>query len=59
MAKERHELADDPEAELQEMAAIYVGRGLSPDLAMQVAIQLTAKGMLWPRTRATNWEYLK
>lgn len=38
---ERWELANLPEHELDELTAIYVGRGLTPDLAGQVARQLT------------------
>lgn len=41
MARERAELASQPEFELQELAEIYVGRGLTPDLAAQVARQVT------------------
>ena len=43
MARERHELASQPEAELAELAAIYEQRGVSPDLARQVAEQMMAK----------------
>ncbi len=43
IAKETHELEHEPEAELQELAAIYRRRGLDADLALQVATQLTAK----------------
>lgn len=43
LARERKELAEDPEAELKELAAIYESRGVSNELAMQVAIQMTAK----------------
>ena len=46
LARERKELAEDPEVELKELAAIYVARGLDPDLANRVAIQLTAKNAL-------------
>jgi vacuolar iron transporter family protein len=42
LAKEQHELATDPEGELDELAGLYVERGLSPDLAKQVAEQLHA-----------------
>src|SRR4249919_3432211 len=42
LAKERHELATDPEGEEAELAGLYVQRGLSPDLARQVAQQLHA-----------------
>jgi vacuolar iron transporter family protein len=40
IAIERKSLAEHPEAELAELAAIYEQRGLSPDLAHQVAEQL-------------------
>jgi VIT1/CCC1 family predicted Fe2+/Mn2+ transporter len=43
LARERRELADQPEAELQELTAIYVARGVAPELARQVAEQMTAK----------------
>lgn len=39
LARERLELATAPEAELDEMTAIYVARGLTPELARQVAVQ--------------------
>jgi vacuolar iron transporter family protein len=39
---ESRELRDDPEGELRELAMIYEHRGLSPDLARQVAVELTA-----------------
>ncbi len=42
LARETAELIDAPEAELKELAGIYVARGLDRDLARQVAIQLTA-----------------
>jgi VIT1/CCC1 family predicted Fe2+/Mn2+ transporter len=40
--KERRELAQDPVDELEELAALYVDRGLSEDLALRVAEQLTS-----------------
>ncbi|MEO8678538.1 MAG: VIT family protein [Vicinamibacterales bacterium] len=40
LAREKSELATQPEAEFQELAGIYVGRGLTPELAGQVAKQL-------------------
>lgn len=43
MARERHELATQPEAELAELAAIYEQRGVAPDLARQVAEQMMSK----------------
>lgn len=40
LARERRELETDVEGEHKELAAIYVGRGLEPALARQVAEQL-------------------
>ncbi len=51
LAKERHELAQHPEGELHELAAIYVERGLDPALAGQVAQQLTAHDALAAHAR--------
>ena len=39
-ARERRKLADQPDAELAELQDIYVRRGLTPDLARQVAEQM-------------------
>src|SRR5512133_4209598 len=50
IARERHELATDGARELAELAAIYVGRGLDPKLAQQVATQLTARDALGAHT---------
>jgi len=41
LEEERRELRDEPEAELEELAGLYVGKGLSEDLALEVARQLT------------------
>lgn len=41
IARETKELAESPEAELEELTSIYQGRGLDRDLAAQVAAQLT------------------
>jgi vacuolar iron transporter family protein len=38
LARERRELATTPEAEHRELAGIYVSRGLTPELADQVAL---------------------
>ena len=46
LARERAELAADPAAEHAELAGIYVDRGLTPDLADQVATQLMARDAL-------------
>lgn len=51
LAREAAELAADPKAELAELAGIYVARGLDPDLARQVAEQLTAKDALGAHVR--------
>ena len=42
LEKERRELQEMPEQELEELADIYRGKGLSPELARQVAEELTA-----------------
>ena len=42
LEKERRELAEDPERELAELAAIYQAKGLSPRTAHQVAAELSA-----------------
>jgi vacuolar iron transporter family protein len=39
--KERRELADEPQDELEELAGLYVAKGLSEELALQVAKALT------------------
>lgn len=44
--RETRELRDDPKAELDELTGIYQSRGLSPDLARQVAAQLMEKDAL-------------
>ncbi|NUR23175.1 VIT1/CCC1 transporter family protein [Frateuria sp.] len=46
LAREREELATDADAEHRELASIYVGRGLEPVLARQVAAQLMAHDAL-------------
>ena len=51
LSRERAELAADPAAEHRELAAIYVGRGLAPDLAQQVATQLTMHDALGAHAR--------
>ena len=51
LARERRELASDPEHEHAEMAAIYVARGLEPQLAAQVATQLMAHDALGAHAR--------
>jgi len=49
--RERRELATQPEAEEDELTAIYVGRGLERDLARRVARQLMANDALIAHAR--------
>jgi len=49
--RERGELAASPDAELRELAGLYVARGLTADLADQVAVQLTARDPLAAHAR--------
>lgn len=51
LARERAELKENPAAEQRELAAIYVGRGLDPVLAEQVAGQLMARDALGAHAR--------
>ena len=51
LAREQMELATQPEHELAELASIYVSRGLSPALATQVAVELTAHDALGAHAR--------
>jgi VIT1/CCC1 family predicted Fe2+/Mn2+ transporter len=46
IAKEVRELREEPEAELEELAGLYEAKGLSPELALEVAEQLTAHDAL-------------
>ncbi len=46
IAKEVRELREEPEAELEELAGMYADKGLSPELAHQVAKELTAHDAL-------------
>lgn len=48
---EQQELAGEPRAELNELAIIYVKRGLESDLAMKVAKQLSARDRLGSHLR--------
>jgi VIT1/CCC1 family predicted Fe2+/Mn2+ transporter len=50
--KERRELVEQPEEELAELADIYVGKGLSETLALQVAQELTAHDALGAHAEA-------
>jgi VIT1/CCC1 family predicted Fe2+/Mn2+ transporter len=51
IAREARELQDDPHAELNELKNIYLTRGLTPDVAYQVAEQLMARDALAAHTR--------
>jgi VIT1/CCC1 family predicted Fe2+/Mn2+ transporter len=51
LARERRELAEEPDEELDELAGIYEARGLDPRLAREVAVQLTAKDALGAHAR--------
>jgi VIT1/CCC1 family predicted Fe2+/Mn2+ transporter len=49
--REKRELAGQPQAELNELAMIYVKRGLEKELAMKVAEQLSARDRLGAHMR--------
>jgi len=51
LARERAELASQPELELAELTGIYIQRGLDADLAHQVALQMTARDALAAHAR--------
>jgi len=51
LARERRELATAPELEHTELKRIYIARGLSPEVAAQVADQLTAHDALGAHAR--------
>ena len=51
LARETAELAADHEAEVEELAGIYAARGLEPELAREVALQLMAKDALGAHAR--------
>ncbi len=51
LAREKMELATQPEHELEELTGIYQARGLSPALARQVAVELTAFDALGAHAR--------
>jgi VIT1/CCC1 family predicted Fe2+/Mn2+ transporter len=51
LARERAELATQPEFEHEELARIYVERGVDPTLARQVTAQLMAKDALGAHAR--------
>lgn len=49
--RERAELAGQPDFERDELAQVYVARGVDPDLALQVADQMMAKDALGAHAR--------
>ncbi len=51
LARERHELVTTPDAEKAELAGIYETRGLTPELARQVADQLMGRDALGAHAR--------
>lgn len=51
LERERRELENMPSVELEELARIYIDRGLEPDLAREVAVQLTAHDALGAHAR--------
>ncbi len=51
VAREKRELREQPDAELQELTDIYVARGLTPELAREVAGQLMAHDALGAHAR--------
>ena len=51
LARETRELAETPDAELDELTQMYVDRGLDRDLAQKVAIQLTAHDAIGTHAR--------
>jgi len=51
LEREKRELSEDPKSEKEELAQIYVARGVKPGLAHQVAQQLMAKDALGAHAR--------
>jgi len=51
LAVEQRELAEQPEAERHELAALYVARGVEPELALKVADQMTAHDAIGAHAR--------
>jgi vacuolar iron transporter family protein len=51
LAKERDELANQPDFEVEELTGIYIGRGLEPVLAREVALQLMSHDSLGAHAR--------
>jgi VIT1/CCC1 family predicted Fe2+/Mn2+ transporter len=55
LAREKQELKKDPASEMEELARIYVRRGLELLLARQVARQLMAKDALGSSCSRRAW----
>ncbi|WP_190345026.1 VIT family protein [Streptomyces venezuelae] len=51
LEEERRELAEDPEAELQELTELLAARGLTRDVAREAAVQLTERDALRAHAR--------
>ncbi|QDU83782.1 VIT family protein [Planctomycetes bacterium Pla163] len=51
LEREKRELVETPQAELVELTGIWIERGLTPDLAHQVAVQLTEHDALAAHAR--------
>lgn len=51
LAREKAELVEQPDFERRELAAIYIERGLAPQLALEVADQLMASNALGAHAR--------
>ncbi|MEJ1965187.1 MAG: VIT family protein [Gammaproteobacteria bacterium] len=51
LAKERRELAEETESEQEELTRIYIGRGVDPQLARKVALELMAHDALGAHAR--------
>lgn len=51
LARERRELAEQPEAEREELAGLYMARGVDRDLALKVADQMMARDALGAHAR--------
>jgi vacuolar iron transporter family protein len=51
LAREKRELAEEPEEELEELTTIYINRGLDRPLARQVAVKMTETDALTAHLR--------
>ena len=51
LARETEKLRADPSCELDELAAIYIGRGVEPALAREVSLQMTRRDALGAHAR--------